>query len=76
MKTNRFGILVDQSVGGNPRWKLIPWHSVESITAFDDKICIDLKNDGVWVESLAPAKLLESIFEDRGEDLDPQPHGR
>lgn len=69
LKTNRFGILLQKTVNGEVRWQLIPWHSIESINAFHDKICIDLADRCEWVDSPAPAEQLEYIFESRGADV-------
>lgn len=71
MKTNRFGILVSFEVDGKTVWELIPWHSIESISTVPystngDKLCINLRDRGVWVDSPAPVEQLETIFDDRG----------
>lgn len=62
MKTNRFGILLEK----DGEIELIPWCAVESITAYEDRLCITLHHTYRLFYTSAPNDLLRSIFADRG----------
>lgn len=64
MKANKFGVLVEEGVETSTA--LIPWHAIEGITAYKEKVCISLREHGLWVKVENPDEFVRSLFEYMG----------